>query len=310
MDRTRIAAHADHAVLFYDTDAQRVESVAAFLLAGLHADQHVMVIATSQLRESLLSALPRDIRIRAERKGLLDLVDADDTLSMFMRDGQPDRVRFDAHVASMVRHRAADGSKLHLYSEMVAMLWSDGNVLGALLLEELWNDLQRHTAVSVMCAYPLEEANAGPRASFARLCGHHTVVQFNQRANGLAENADPRTLQVQLDAIRALLRVDNVEQAAEIIARTVADLGGTTVPAECAADGAIAIDVSLGTGKPTVPVAPKSSPTHRDLERLLPGLIEDANAAVSRAASFGPSRPGSRPIHSKACSIAGTFEAC
>lgn len=112
---------------------------------------------------------------------------------------------------------------------------------------------------------------------------------------GAAEHRDPPpsagtakdTTQVLLDSARALLRVDSAEQAVGVLIRAVSDLGGATVPAlRCPAE-AIPIDISLGEADPLLPVAPVGSPARRDLERLLPGLVEDARTAADRATRLG-----------------------
>ena len=91
------------------------------------------------------------------------------------------------------------------------------------------------------------------------------------------------TLQVLLDCTRTLLRVDSAEQTVGVLIRAVLNLGGTTVPAGQAPTSAMPIDVSLGEAGPLLPVAPLGSHARRNLERLLPGLVEDAKTAADTA---------------------------
>lgn len=60
------------------------------------------------------------------------------------------------------------------YGEMVALLWDEGNATGALRLEELWDELQRETEFSLLCAYP--EDALGGEADCARVHAAHTHV--------------------------------------------------------------------------------------------------------------------------------------
>ena len=86
-----------------------------------------------------------------------------------------------------------------------------------------------------------------------------------------------------LDTARALLRVDSAEQAVGALIRAVSDLGGSTVPAFQATASAIPIDISLGEADPLLPTAPLGSHARVTLERLIPGLVEDAKAAAAKA---------------------------
>ncbi|MDP9275804.1 MAG: MEDS domain-containing protein [Chloroflexota bacterium] len=43
---------------------------------------------------------------------------------------------------------------MRVFGEMVALLWAEGDRNGALVLEELWNDLTRRLSFPLLCAYP------------------------------------------------------------------------------------------------------------------------------------------------------------
>jgi len=45
-------------------------------------------------------------------------------------------------------------SGITVFGEMVAILWSEGNKVGALELERLWNDVLKDHAFHLHCAYP------------------------------------------------------------------------------------------------------------------------------------------------------------
>lgn len=77
-----------------------------------------------------------------------------------------------------------------------------------------------------------------------------------------------------------LVRIGSAEDAADIVLRVVEHLGGTWVPARCAAEDAVPLDVSLGTSEPILPVAPPNSVQRMLLERHLPRLVASARDAV------------------------------
>jgi len=45
------------------------------------------------------------------------------------------------------------GREVRAYGEMVALLWDAGDVLGAIELEKLWNELARDLNFSLWCAH-------------------------------------------------------------------------------------------------------------------------------------------------------------
>ncbi|HEX9967459.1 MAG TPA: ATP-binding protein, partial [Solirubrobacterales bacterium] len=106
------------------------------------------------------------------------VLDAAETLSRFMVDGWPDEQRF-ADVLGNVVRRAQNGSRrVRAFGEMVALLWAEGKHDAALRLEELWNDLARTHAFSLLCAYPMagfrHEEHGG---SFFHICSAHSQVR-------------------------------------------------------------------------------------------------------------------------------------
>ena len=60
---------------------------------------------------------------------------------------------------------------------MVALLWTDGNVVGAIELEALWNDLANTYAFSLYCAYPMASLEATDDiVSAQHVCTSHSDV--------------------------------------------------------------------------------------------------------------------------------------
>jgi PAS domain S-box-containing protein len=88
----------------------------------------------------------------------------------------------------------------------------------------------------------------------------------------------------ELDAVagmlRALLRIRSAAGAAELLQRTVKQLGGTVVAADDAGPDALPIDVSLGVGAPLLVEVARCTVERTQLERVLPRLTEDARQAV------------------------------
>ena len=166
-----------HVVQFYEHDENLALAVSSFLGAGLVAGEVALVVATPAHRdafEAVLAAAGVDVRaLRAA--GLYRSLDAGELLATFLVDGHPDRERFDASVGEVVSEISATGAPVRIYGEMVALLWEQGQVAGAMAVEQLWNDLGRRTPFTLFCAYPTRSAD-GPAVDQEAICAHHSGV--------------------------------------------------------------------------------------------------------------------------------------
>ncbi len=60
---------------------------------------------------------------------------------------------------------------------MVALLWGAGDVLGAIELERLWNELAHESSFSLFCSYRCDPALAGEHAdALQHICRQHSVI--------------------------------------------------------------------------------------------------------------------------------------
>jgi anti-sigma regulatory factor (Ser/Thr protein kinase) len=123
------------------------------------------VIATEAHRDALAAELPDP--------GGIVWLDAEATLERISRDGAVDAATFADVVGGVIRPLAADGRPVRAFGEMVALLWQRGDLVGALALESLWNELMATVPFALYCAYPsVEDAE-----DFARICDAHTAVE-------------------------------------------------------------------------------------------------------------------------------------
>lgn len=173
---TRTGAVQGHAVSFYDSDAELIAELADYVSAGIHAGDGVVIVATPVHRGALEQALAqRGVTPPAQR---YLAVDAAATLATFRADGHLDPAGF-AATAGALLDRAADGGRpVRVFGEMVALLWDEGDVVGALELEACWNALGRHREFSLLCAYPTSTLTDGTglRRVGAVCSGHTSVV--------------------------------------------------------------------------------------------------------------------------------------
>lgn len=171
---------SDHFVQFYETDAFLLNSVSGFVHAGLEAGEACIVVATGAHREgldNLLHAHGIDVAV-VKASGQFISLDAAETLSEFMVDGQPEPARFAAVIGSIIAQSAQGSRRVRIFGEMVALLWGERNYEGAIRLEELWNELGTSHRFSLFCAYAMNGFGGEELFEpFGKVCkGHSRVI--------------------------------------------------------------------------------------------------------------------------------------
>src|SRR4051794_33867537 len=154
------ASLTGHAVQFYRSDAHLVRTVSNFLADGLRAGQPLIVVATEAHRRAFADSLRREgldtDELLSGREA--EWLDARETLEVFMEAGMPDRELFMGTVGAVFERVLRKRHYLIVrgYGEMVDLLMRDGNIEGAVRLEELWNELAEKYAYSLLCGYSLD----------------------------------------------------------------------------------------------------------------------------------------------------------
>lgn len=109
--------------------------------------------------------------------GTLILLDAAATMATFMIDGRIDRDAFRHVIGSIVRQAIGTGRPVRAYGEMVALLWDAGDVLAAIELDELWNELGRELQFALLCGYHSESVNGSEHEeALQQVCHLHSAV--------------------------------------------------------------------------------------------------------------------------------------
>lgn len=185
-----------HAVQFYGDDESLFTTVAGFLSQGFVDGHPAIVIATEAHRAAILQHLRgRLIDVeKAQKMGSLIILDAQQTLDLFMLDGAPDEERFENSVGKLIGDVLAAGEDrvmIRAYGEMVDVLWKHGNPDAAIRLEILWNRLAQRHGFALLCGYSMGNFYK-QTAGFEAICREHTHVvaplaeparRKNRRAN-------------------------------------------------------------------------------------------------------------------------------
>jgi hypothetical protein len=183
MASIRSSAPIVHSVHFYDHDAALIARLSNIITSAIETGNSVLAVATEEHRRDLTKSLEKRINDLQTLKsgGRLNFLDADETLSLFMVNGLPDRGLFAKSVGDLVgqaKLTAWNGhSGLTVFGEMVALLWERGNSSAALELEELWNEMLNDRAFHLHCAYPKSLfSHSDGRNLVAAICDGHTHV--------------------------------------------------------------------------------------------------------------------------------------
>lgn len=167
-----------HAVRFYQDAASLADLVCAFVGDGLKEGEPAVLIATAEHTEFFRKCFTaRGVDVGAViASGSLTLLDADHTLSMFMRDGVPMAKAFVDAISPTLRFAASrhPGRAIRAYGEMVDVLWRKGQTAAAIRLETLWNDLGRSHEFKLLCGYAMGNFYKG--SATEEICSVHTHV--------------------------------------------------------------------------------------------------------------------------------------
>ena len=186
-----------HSVQFYGEDAALLDDLSRFIGAALGAGDAAVVIATEAHRAALnkqLRTLGLDVP-RATAEGRYVALDAADTLSKFVVNGQLQADRFRDIIGSVLTSVRASCSgknpRIAAFGEMVALLWADGKAEQAVQLEQFWNDLSHTHSFHLRCAYPISGFDkSGDADPFRQICSEHSHVAPTEGYTSLPTDAD------------------------------------------------------------------------------------------------------------------------
>ena len=167
-----------HAVRFYEDAHSLARMVATFVAEGFIENLPAIIIATPDHRDAIidkLKAMSFDLDHLKRREDLI-VLDARDTLALFMVDGMPNAEKFESAMLPVI-DRACRGRQncvIRAYGEMVDVLWKDGQEAAAVRLEMLWNQLANTRKFSLLCGYSM--GSFYKDAAFDAICHQHTHV--------------------------------------------------------------------------------------------------------------------------------------
>ena len=179
-----------HSVQFYEDDRFLVDTVVDFFAVGLVDGLGAVAIATPDHISAISQGLHEkgfDVE-RTRTNGQLTLLDAEELLASFMTGVLPDAGKFRRAMDGVLGSHARFGDGVRerrpvlAFGEMVDLLCRQGNIDGAIRLEELWNELAESYTFSLLCAYSLgtfsEDTHDG---ALRAICNQHAHVMPTER---------------------------------------------------------------------------------------------------------------------------------
>jgi signal transduction histidine kinase len=192
-----------HSVQFYEDDRFLMETVVDFFAVGLVDGLGAVAIATREHLAAITHGLHEkgfDVE-RTCTNGQLTLLDAEELLASFMTGPLPDAARFrramDGVLGSHARFGDASRERRPVlaFGEMCDFLSREGNLDGAIRLEELWNELAETYTFSLLCAYSLNAFSEDTHdAALRAICNQHAHVLPTERYMRVDDSARLREI--------------------------------------------------------------------------------------------------------------------
>lgn len=251
----------EHVVQFYGRDeGRRVHEAAEYLAVALGAGGAALVVASDPRRNAILAELRARLGTDLVSDGRLLLLDAEEILATFMRDGRPDPALFDRNVGERVTALALRHGQLRAYGEMVGCLWEKRAFAAAIELERLWNRLMERVDFDLFCGYPIDVLSDDFQspAVHAVLTAHSRLAPslspaFEAAMRRAMDEVLPHALPVSVfGAERTILGLRSVfpRHAEDVIARARDYASGSC---KSAADRQHGVDVRSEAGKGLYP---------------------------------------------------------
>jgi hypothetical protein len=171
-------APSEHFVQIYAADSTFLDSLEAFVAAGLRNNEAVIVIITPIHRISLelrLRTAGFDLG-RATEEDRYIVLDAARTLGRFIMRGWPDEILFRQVVEGLLERAGKDGRRVRAFGEMVVLLWDEGHTGATICLERLWHSLCQERSFPLFCAYPQASFDDVKDLSARQICAAHSKV--------------------------------------------------------------------------------------------------------------------------------------
>jgi hypothetical protein len=154
------AAAPDHVVQLYQDERFLSRAVCRFAASAIDNGEGIILVPTAAHWDAIrprLEAEGVDVQA-AQARHQLTVVDADELLPNFMREGLPDAPLFLGLAADVVAKARTDAPapKVRWWGEMVNVLWERGDVAASMRLEDLFDQLAHEHDLAIFCSFLMD----------------------------------------------------------------------------------------------------------------------------------------------------------
>jgi len=173
------AAPSDHIVQLYQDQDFLNRAVCRFAAAALANGEGMILVPTLTHWNAFrprLEAEGVDVD-KAQERGQLTVVDADEFLPRFMREAMPDSPVFLGLAADVIGQARGAGRfpRVRWWGEMVDVLWERGNVAASMQLEDLFDQLAKRHDIAIFCSFLMDNFDGDVHARMLpRLATNHS----------------------------------------------------------------------------------------------------------------------------------------
>ena len=154
------AGPRDHIVQLYQDQQFLNRAVCRFAAAAITNGEGVILVPTVAHWDAFRPRLEKEgVDVKAaERRGQLTVVDADNLLPTFMRDGMPDSPVFLGLAQNVISQARGNGRfpKVRWWGEMVNILWERGDVAASMHLEDQFDRLAHEQDIAIFCSFLMD----------------------------------------------------------------------------------------------------------------------------------------------------------
>ena len=151
----------------------------AYLLEALRQGGAAIVIASPEHRHAIRARLAQagtDVAA-AEAAGAFVALDALETALRCMVADWPDPASFWQVISPLIRRATEAFKPVHVFGEMVALLWDSGEANAGIEVEAMWNEIAAQYPFSLLCAYPLQSVSGDlHQDALTEVCRVHASV--------------------------------------------------------------------------------------------------------------------------------------
>ena len=162
------AAPRDHIVQLYQDQQFLNRAVCRFAASAIANGEGVILVPTIAHWDAFRPRLESEgVDVKAaESRGQLTIVDADNLLPTFMRDGMPESPVFLGLAANVIAKARGEGRypKVRWWGEMVNILWERGDVAASMNLEDLFDQLAHEHDIAIFCSFLMDNFNGDVHA--------------------------------------------------------------------------------------------------------------------------------------------------